>query len=247
MTPRGVEPAVALLPIKGHSERLPGKNFRQFCGKPLFRWILDTLLSLPEIGLVVINTDVRKAFEELGVDLMPRVQLRDRKTELCGDLVSMNLILEDDIAAVPADFYVMTHATNPLLGATTISRAIAAFRDRRARGDVDSLFTVNRFQSRIYGSDARPLNHDPHNLIRTQDLEPWFEENSNLYLFTAASFRGARARIGSRPMLYETPRLESVDIDDQEGWDVAEAIARRPRAAGSPLQLMPDVVDEPGA
>ena len=98
MTPRGAERAVALLPIKGYSDRITGKNFKDFCGKPLFRWILDTLLSLPEIGLVVINTDARTAFEELGVHRMPRVQLRDRKAELCGDLVSMNLILEDDIA-----------------------------------------------------------------------------------------------------------------------------------------------------
>lgn len=227
MTPRGAERTVALLPIKGYSARLAGKNFKDFCGKPLFRWILDTLLSVPEIGLVVIDTDARPAFEALDVHRLPRVQLRDRKAELCGDLVSMNLILEDDIAAVPADLYVMTHATNPLLGATTISRAIAAFLEERARGDVDSLFTANRFQSRFYGPDRRPLNHDPKNLVRTQDLEPWFEENSNLYLFTAASFRAANARIGCRPMMFESPKLESIDIDDQESWDVAEAIARQ--------------------
>lgn len=227
MTSRGAERAVALLPIKAHSDRIPGKNFKDFCGKPLFRWILDTLLSLPEIGLVVINTDARSTFEELGVHRLPRVQLRDRKAELCGDLVSMNLVLEDDIGAVPADLYVMTHATNPLLGAPTIARAIATFLEKRARGEADSLFTVNRFQSRIYGADGHPLNHDPQNLIRTQDLEPWFEENSNLYLFTGDSFRAARARIGRRPIMFESPKLESMDIDDQAGWDIAEAIARQ--------------------
>src|SRR5262249_9017177 len=65
VTSDGVRRVVALLPMKGHSERVPGKNFRDFCGKPLFRWILDSLLSLPEIGLVVINTDARPAFESL--------------------------------------------------------------------------------------------------------------------------------------------------------------------------------------
>ena len=234
MTSRGAERAVALLPIKAHSDRIPGKNFKDFCGKPLFRWILDTLLSLPEIGLVVINTDARSTFEELGVHRLPRVQLRDRKAELCGDLVSMNLVLEDDIGAVPADLYVMTHATNPLLGAPTIARAIATFLEKRTRGEVDSLFTVNRFQSRIYGADGHPLNHDPQNLIRTQDLEPWFEENSNLYLFTGDSFRAARARIGRRPIMFESPKLESMDIDDQSGWDIAEAIARRTQSEHEP-------------
>jgi CMP-N-acetylneuraminic acid synthetase len=166
-------------------------------------------------------------FEKIGVDRLPRVQLRDRKPELCGDLVSMNRVLEDDVAAVPADLYVMTHATNPLLGAATISRAIAAFLAKRSHGEADSLFTVNRFQSRFYGSDGRPINHDPRNLVRTQDLEPWFEENSNLYLFTAESFASTRARIGARPMMFETPRLESLDIDDQDEWDAAEIVARQ--------------------
>jgi CMP-N-acetylneuraminic acid synthetase len=225
--PRDGERIVALLPIKGHSERIAGKNFRDFCGKPLFAWILDTLLSIREIDSVVINTDAEPIFRDLGIHRVPRVQLRERKPELRGDLVSMNLVLEDDISAVPADCYVMTHATNPLLGAETISRALAAFREQHARGAADSLFSVNRFQSRFYGADGRAINHDPSNLIRTQDLEPWFEENSTLYLFTAESFTATRARIGRRPMMFETPRIESVDIDDQEGWDLAETIARK--------------------
>lgn len=226
MTARAAERIVALLPMKGHSERIKGKNFRPFCGKPLFRWILDTLLSVPEISLVVINTDARATFEELGIRRLPRVQIRDRKPELCGDFVSMNLVLADDVAAVPADFYLMTHATNPLLSADTITRAVALYREKRAKGEADSLFTVNRYQTRFYGSDGRPINHDPNNLIRTQDLEPWFEENSNLYLFTAESFRATKARIGKQPVMFATPRLESVDIDDQVGWELAETIAK---------------------
>jgi len=70
------------------------------------------------------------------------------------------------------------------------------------------------------------VNHDPNNLIRTQDLEPWFEENSNLYIFSRESFAATHARIGQRPLLFETPRAESADIDDQEGWDIAETLAK---------------------
>jgi CMP-N-acetylneuraminic acid synthetase len=69
------------------------------------------------------------------------------------------------------------------------------------------------------------VNHDPDNLIRTQDLEPWFEENSNLYIFSRESFAATKARIGRRPVLFETPRAESADIDDQIGWDIAETLA----------------------
>ncbi len=215
---------VALLPMKAHSERVSGKNFRELAGKPLFRWVLDTLLSVEEIDLVVINTDARKILEDKGLQAGSRVLVRDRKEELLGDFTSMNLILEDDINAEPADLYLMTHTTNPLLSAATIRHAL----DRLVtdEGGSDSLFTVNRFQTRFYRADLSPVNHDPDNLIRTQDLEPWFEENSCLYIFSRESFRKTRARIGEKPMMFEMSRNESIDIDEQEDWDMAEALAQ---------------------
>ena len=99
---------VALLPMKLISERVPGKNFKYFCGKPLFRWMLDTLLELDEVSQVVINTDARSQLSEHGLEESERVLIRDRSPKLCGNEVSMNLILRDDIAAVPADLYLMT-------------------------------------------------------------------------------------------------------------------------------------------
>ncbi|BBA33365.1 acylneuraminate cytidylyltransferase [Methylocaldum marinum] len=217
---------VALLPMKAHSERVPNKNFRDFNGKPLFRWILDTLLLISEITEVVINTDARSILAEHGLADSDRVRIRDRKPELCGDFVSMNRVLEDDIANVPADVYVMTHTTNPLLSAATIKAALSLFEQEEAAGNADSLFTVNKFQTRFYRQDASPVNHDPTNLVRTQDLEPWFEENSNLYIFTQESFARTNARIGERPLLFETPKLESIDIDDQADWELAVAVAK---------------------
>ena len=218
---------VALLPMKAHSERVPAKNFRPLAGKPLFRWILDTLLRLEEIDLVVINTDARDILSRAGLERDERVLIRDRKPELCGDHVSMNLILGDDIEHAPADTFLMTHTTNPLLGADTIRNAIATYRSGVSAGTADSLFAVTKRQTRYYRADGSAVNHDPSKLLRTQDLEPWFEENSCLYLFTAKSFASTRARIGRKPILYETSKVESVDIDDQDDWDIAEALARK--------------------
>jgi len=215
---------VALLPMKANSERVKGKNFRPLASKPLFRWILDTLLAVPQVAQVVINTDARQVLAENGLREGGRVKIRDRKPELCGDLVSMNLILADDIAAVPADLYLMTHTTNPLLSADTVGRAIATL---AADTDADSLFSVNRVQTRFYRADGSAVNHDPDRLIRTQDLEPWFEENSCLYLFSRASFSATGARIGRHPVLFETPPLESLDIDEPHDWELVSALAER--------------------
>jgi CMP-N-acetylneuraminic acid synthetase len=225
---------VALLPMKAHSARVSGKNFRPFAGKPLFRWILDSLLEIDQIDAVVINTDARDILAANGLVETDRIVIRDRRPEICGDFVSMNLVLADDLANVEADTYLMTHTTNPLLRPATIAAALDAYLAGVAAGKCDSLFTVNRFQTRFYREDASPVNHDPNVLLRTQDLEPWFEENSNLYIFSRESFAGANARIGHRPLLFETPRIESADIDDQEGWDIAETLARANLGAPQP-------------
>lgn len=221
---------VALLPMKANSERVPGKNFRALAGKPLFRWVLDTLLSVAEIDRVVINTDARAILAGHGLVEGPRVLIRDRRPEICGDHVSMNLVLADDLAAVPSETYLMTHTTNPLLSAATVREALQRYRRGVAGGSADSLFTVRKLQTRFYRADGSPVNHDPDRLVRTQDLEPWFEETSSLYLFSGASFAARQARIGARPLLHEISRIEAVDIDDADDWAVAEALARRPGA-----------------
>jgi len=217
---------IALLPMKANSERVKGKNFKDFNGKPLFKWILDMLLSVELIDMVVINTDAREILLANGLSNTERVLIRDRHMDLCGDKVSMNLVLADDIANVDADIYLMTHTTNPFLSADTTIRAIEKFKNAHEKESYDSLFTVDRIQTRFYREDGSAVNHDPDNLIRTQDLEPWFEENSNLYLFTRESFNATNARIGLKPVLFESPKFESVDIDNQADWDFALIVSK---------------------
>jgi CMP-N-acetylneuraminic acid synthetase len=214
---------VALLPMKANSDRVKGKNFRILAGKPLFQWILDALLAVPDIDCVVINTDAKHILLENGLVPSDRVIIRERKAELCGDFVSMNLILEDDISEVDSELYLMTHTTNPLISSDTIKSALKRFKSSEATHD--SLFSVNKVQTRFYREDMTPVNHNPAELVRTQDLEPWFEENSCLYLFTRESFSKTNARIGKSPMMFITPALESVDIDEPEDWVMAEALA----------------------
>jgi CMP-N-acetylneuraminic acid synthetase len=223
---------VALLPMKANSERVKGKNFRDFGSKPLFRWMLDTLISISEIDTIVINTDARHILFEHGLIETDRLLIRDRKSEICGDFVSMNVVIRDDIDNVDADIYLMTHTTNPLLSKKSVECAISLFNDALKDRTANSLFTVNKAQERFYDSNAKALNHDPENLVRTQDLEPWYQENSNLYLFTKEGFSQTNARIGSKPMMLETPPYESTDIDTPDDWDLAEVMIEYYRKKG---------------
>lgn len=214
---------VALLPMKANSQRIPGKNFKAFCGKPLFRWVLDTLLSVDQIEQTIINSDALEELKNCGLTSNDRVLVQRRANELSGDEVSMNKIIEADISNNAADVYFMTHTTNPFLSVGTIRQAFNSYYEGLSEG-YDSLFSVDRVQMRFFNKEAKPLNHDPDNLIQTQDLEPWFAENSNFYIFSGESFKAANARIGLKPKMFVSSRLESVDIDTPDDWAFAEAL-----------------------
>tara|TARA_B100000900_G_scaffold141547_1_gene119979 strand:- start:18223 stop:18900 length:678 start_codon:yes stop_codon:yes gene_type:complete len=217
---------VALLPMKANSERVIGKNFRNFAGKPLFRWMLDKLIEMPEIDQIIINTDARDILNEHGLNESAKVLIRDRAPEICGDFVSMNKVINDDINNIESDIFLMTHTTNPMLTKDSIVKAIHKFKESLIKGLADSLFTVDRTHDRFYDSNALPLNHDPNKLLRSQDLEPWYKENSNLYLFTKKSFIKTGSRIGSQPTMFETSPYESLDIDTPFDWDLAETMVK---------------------
>ena len=212
----------ALIPIKEHSERVKNKNFREFNGKPLYHHILESLERTYAIDEVIINTDSYVVINE-APKLFPKVRIHERPKELCGDFVSVNKIIEHDLSESESDIYVQTHATNPLLKAESLGKALKKFIE--AEEKYDSLFSVNRFQSRFYSAEGKAINHNPEELLRTQDLSPLFEENSNFYIFTKDSFNKHERRIGETPLLFEMSRIEAIDIDDEFSFKLAEILS----------------------
>lgn len=217
----------AIVPMKGHSSRVPRKNLRPLCGRPLFHWITDALLGARHVGRVVVETDSDEIAESASATF--NVPVIRRPKELEGDDVSMNALLEFHLSVLEGEYFLQTHSTNPLITAATIDRTIEAFLEP---GEHDSLFTVNAWRTRFYWTDGRPVNHDPLVLIPTQDLPPLYEENSCLYLFTRSSFEQDRRRISRRPKLTVTPPLESIDIDELHQFRYAEFLMAERLAAG---------------
>ena len=91
----------------------------------------------------------------------------------------------------------------------------------------DALFSVTSVKTRFYWKDGTGINHDPKHLIRTQDLEPIYEENSCFYIFSKATNKRTKNRLGSNPMMFPLNRLEAVDIDDIEDFYWAEFLLHR--------------------
>ena len=210
----------ALVPMRHHSERVPGKNYRQIAGKPLYHHIIETLLAVPEIGKVVVDTDSPVIMDELPA-AFPTVIALERPEHLRAGEIPMNDVLLNTTAQVKADWYLQTHSTNPLLQPETISLAIRTLMENPQH---DSLFSVTRLQTRLWAEHARPVNHDPNVLLRTQDLPPIFEENSCIYLFERETLLQRGNRLGERPLMFEISREEAIDIDEEFDFKMAEFI-----------------------
>ena len=210
--------------MRHHSQRVPGKNYRLLAGKPLFHHIVETLLAVPEVSEILVDTDSEPVMDGLRLQF-PQVGIISRPEHLRADDVAMNDILIYDTGQVQADFYLQTHSTNPLLKPETVSRAIQSLITNYP--DYDSLFSVTRLQTRLYSQDGRAINHDPTVLIQTQDLPPVYEENSCLYIFTRENLLKRHHRIGEMPLMFEIDADEAWDIDEELDFAITDFLLRR--------------------
>jgi CMP-N-acetylneuraminic acid synthetase len=213
----------ALVPMRHHSQRIPGKNYRPLAGQPLYHYILGSLLSCPEISQVVVDTDSQPIMDGLQKHF-PTVQLLERPIHLREDTVSMNEILEYDTSQVEADYYLQTHSTNPLLRTATISQAVQSLLSHLPV--YDSLFSVTRLQVRLWDQSGHAINHDPAVLLQTQDLPPVYEENSCIYIFSRSSLAQRHNRLGEHPLMFEIDAAEAWDIDDELDFSIAEFLMK---------------------
>ena len=213
------------MPMRHSSERVPGKNYRDFNGRPLFHHTVSTLLAVAQVSQVVIDTDSPTIVEQCA-EHFPTVRCIDRPKHLLGGDMPMTSVLAHDAEQFPSEWYLQTHSTNPLLRPETVTTAIDQLFS--SLDDHDSLFSVTRLQTRLYDAHGVAVNHDPQVLLRTQDLPPIFEENSNLYVFTADQIAEGR-RMGDAPIMFDIDSLEAVDIDEEHDFVIAELLHQRLR------------------
>ncbi|GAB4252870.1 MAG: acylneuraminate cytidylyltransferase family protein [Saprospiraceae bacterium] len=209
----------AIVPMRHSSERVPGKNYRDFAGKPLYHRVVEALLACDKISQVVIDTDSPVILED-AAKAFPSVKLLERPEHLRAGEIPMNDVLLNTISQVDADFYLQTHSTNPLLSAASVKKGVEMFLENYPIHD--SLFSVTRLQTRLWDQLARAINHNPNILLRTQDLPPVYEENSCLYIFSKEILERKHNRIGDRPLMLEIPREEAQDIDEEIDFQIAE-------------------------
>lgn len=216
---------VAIIPVKSHSERVPGKNFRLLAGRPLFAHITDTALRAG-FAKVYLDTDSREVKDyaaEHGAGVI------DRPAWLAVDGANGNHLLNYQASVVEADIYVQLFATAPLLTEETIRRAVSILTEDE---QYDSSLTVSAVHSWFW-FDGRPINYDPRVLPRSQDARPVIRETTGLYAIRRESLLRRQCRIGDRPYFLPIDDAEALDIDSEFDFRIAEILMQE-RSVATP-------------
>lgn len=206
---------VAFVPIRLNSQRVVGKNLRQLGGRPMMTYLLESLAAAKNIDEVYVYCSSREVEQYLpeGVKFLRRDERLDSNTTLGKE------IYDAFTEEVEADIYILAHTTSPFIRTSTIEQAVAAVES----GEHDSAFSAERVQTFSWWQ-GKPLNYSLEHIPRTQDLEPVYVETSAFFIFRRELWRNEHRRIGYKPYIAVTDRIESMDIDNPDDFTLAEAI-----------------------
>ena len=227
---------VALVPIKLNNERFPNKNIRRFDdGTPLCQLMFNTLSNIEEIDEIYCYCSNPKIKEYLTgrVKFLQRSKSLDTSETKAGDFIAAFL---DD---VQADIVVLGQVTGPFIKADSVKKCISAV----ASGKYDSAFSALKLQEFLW-KDDQPLNYDPTSIPRTQNLPVMYEESNAIFVFTEKLFHQSHRRIGFNPYICEISKIEAIDIDYPEDFEIANAVymhlLRKSGGGGDNRSHLPD-------
>lgn len=206
---------VAFVPIRLNSKRVVGKNIRMLGEKPLLQYVLDTLVKvkgIDEIYVYCSNPEIEQYLPQ-GVRFLRRPDRLDRDETLGEE------IYDAFIQTIDADLYVLAHTTSPFVRRESFENALSKIKNE----DYDSAFSVEKIQTFTWYK-GQPLNYQLKAIPRTQTLEPVYIETSAFFMFRKSIWTEHHQRIGFHPYMAIMDKIEGVDIDWPEDFDLAEKI-----------------------
>lgn len=208
------------IPVKANSERVPGKNLRVLNGKKLYQYICEHVRAANVFDDVYVDTnseEVATYAESMGFYAI------ERKPELAKNTANGNDLLIHHQQLYPDyDYYFQLFATAPYMQPETIK---ACYNRLTTSEEFDSCFTAIANHS-FYWFANTPINYRPDILPRSQDMLPMIEETTGLYGISAASLKRYHCRIGRKPYIHFVNKFESVDINTEDDFKIAEFVGK---------------------
>ena len=239
---------LCVIPVRGGSRGLPGKNIRMLGGHPLVAWTIQAALEAEADLHVVVSTDSEEIAEvarRYGADV-PGL----RPAELARDETPTEPVVEHALAAeraagVEPEAVMLLQATSPLRLPGTLDRAVAALREPGVDAVV-GVVPVSPFLWRHAEdpADAPLADYDVTARKRRQDMartDLRYRENGSLYVTRPWVYDRLHNRLGGRIGMLELDDLEGVDIDTELDFALAEQQMDQYLAVQKLLQTRPDL------
>ena len=222
---------IAVIPARGGSKRIPRKNIRMFCGKPIIAYSISAAQQTGLFDQVVVSTDddeIASVAREFGATT-PFV----RPKELADDFTGTNAVVKHAVAWFNTQSNDVTHAcclyaTAPLLQARFITEGYEAL----SRSDAAFAFSVTSYAFpiqralRVTPEGRVDAIYPEHRMTRSQDLEHAYHDAGQFYWGTARAFLEDLPVFAPHSIGVILPRHLVQDIDTLEDWDQAELMYR---------------------
>ena len=220
---------LALIPARGGSKRLPGKNIRVLGGKPLIVWSIDAAREIPDICDILISTDdpaIAKVCSEAGA-YVPWLRPSELATDTASSIdVTLHALNWYESEHGEIDGILLLQPTSPFRTRKMVSRGIELFvkHDRQAVIGVSLTNAHPMWMLKVEGEYLVPFIKEHGLGIRSQDLPPAYVINGSFYLITPTMLRVNKTFFVKKliPLLIESEH-EALDIDTEWDWKVAEA------------------------
>ncbi len=212
---------IAVIPARGGSKGIPGKNLRTVDGLPLVVRAIETAFASELIDAVFVSTDDE---EIAAVTRSCGAEVIDRPAELADDAASSEsaLLHALDSMSPDPDILVFLQATSPFIDPDDLDDAIERVQD----GDEDVVFSAVETFAFLWTADGEGVNHDPSVRPRRQDREPHYRETGAFYVLRTDGFRAAGHRFFGAIGLAIVDELTAIEIDTEAELELAENIAR---------------------
>ncbi|WFO50120.1 pseudaminic acid cytidylyltransferase [Aeromonas veronii] len=221
--------AIAIIPARGGSKRIPRKNIRPFCGQPMLAYAIQAAQKSGCFSKVVVSTDdeeIAKVARQLGAEVpfLRPANLADDHTGTTP--VVIDTIQRLDQLGILAEHYCCIYATVPLIQADYLKAANQQLISSKA----PFVYTVAEFGFPIQRAvrmdeQGRVTPFWPEQMAkRSQDLEPAYQDAGQFYWGTRAAWLGGISPVGGEGIGHILPRHRVVDIDTPEDWHLAELL-----------------------
>jgi CMP-N-acetylneuraminic acid synthetase len=224
------ERVLCLIPARGGSRGLSGKNVKPICGRPLIAWTVDAALASEYVDDVIVSTDDDQ-ITQAALTAGARVPFR-RSTDLASDTSKMADVVVDALDRLAADGHVfdlvvLLQPTSPLRTAIDVDAALR----RMTETDADSVVSVCLAEHSPLLTGTLPADGSLANFLppvastaNRQELPIHYRLNGAVYVAKVSRFRESRSFLGPRAFAYIMPPERSVDIDSALDFKLAESL-----------------------